>query len=118
MHDFWTSSIERIEASLAPENAGYFTSVDVMQFDDGVNFIDSFCLPEGQEFEFFLNLETISLNGKDLEAVGLSTSPSIADALVIDKKSNVWQGDNYSFHLYYKGETKPGQTELYIVYQA
>ena len=58
-----------------PENAGYFTSVDVMQFDDGVNFIDSFCLPEGQEFEFFLNLETISLNGKDVVAVGLSTSP-------------------------------------------
>ena len=107
-----------IIGSIAPPNASFFASLDVMQFYNGVNVIDSFCLPEGQSFEFFLNLDTISLNGNDVKAIGLSTSPYIRDSIVIDEKHNTWLGDDYNFHLYFKGKISEEMTQLYIVYRA
>ena len=56
-----------------------------MPFADGVNVLDSFCLQEGERFEFFLNLHTISTNGLDVHAIALSTSHSFDDTIVKDE---------------------------------
>ena len=83
--DFWTSSMKNLEAAIAPQDASYMEVVPLMPFKNGVNVMQSFCLQEGQRFEFFLNLQTTSTNGLDVLAIGLSTGDTFDDALVMDK---------------------------------
>ena len=89
-----------------------------MAFTTMTDTIDTFCLEEGQRFEFFLNLGTLSTNGNDVFAIGLSTSENIYDSIVKDQKHGGRKGNDFHFHLYYRGVVKPGQTKFHIVYAA
>ena len=82
--EFWRKKTEDIQEAHLPENSTYFEQIPLMAFSNGEDVVGSFCLEHGQQFEFFLNLDSLSTNGNDVFAIALSTSRSIEDALVID----------------------------------
>ena len=57
-----------------------------------------------------MNLDTVSTNGNDVFAISLSTSESLEDAVVIDKKHSSRWANNLGFHLFYRGKVEPGMT--------
>ena len=118
-NSLWLDQKQTVDDSLAdPAGASYFAAIPLMAFGANEGTIDSFCLEEGQYFEFFLNLDTVSTNGNDVFAVSLSTSNSMDGALVVDRKHSSRQANNFSFHLFYRGRVEPGMNQLNIVYNA
>ena len=115
---FWLDSIQDVKSASAPVDSTFFTQVPLMAFLNHQGVIDTFCLPVGTHFEFFLNLETISTNGNDVFAIGLSTSERILDSIVVDRKHGGRRDNDFGFHLFYRGTVTPGMTQLNIVYNA